>query len=456
MKCYSNPIMEHDEVPVPDDNKLKEYISDWEHRESRHQEKRPDHHACYVISFQEGSECSNKLAEILSLVKSQGDRILGQEVISIGKPNPRTVLGSGKIKEIASRALVLGSDQLVLDAELSPSQLRNVEDVAGMDVCDRESVILNVFLRHARTRKSKIQIEIAQLEYLRPRIRGLGLDMDQQASSLVTGRGPGETASAMLARKLDHRLSELKKALAKISKTGSLQRRGRSGSSQVTLVGYTNAGKTSLMNALTGEDLSAKNRPFETLDTTTRRLSGHGGDVLLSDTVGFIRNLPERLFDSFESTLDIIKDAALLLVVVDVSDGEKALHVETTMNVLDRLDAGGIPMMFVFNKSDCLDRKPPYDELKRICKGRPWVCLSSGDQKAVSNLKASILAKVRTGQSVSDIHVPYDAKDVFSMIYARCRVLQSEAGQSGMRMVFEGPQGTVSKIESMVGEENHG
>src|SRR5690606_24589381 len=163
--------------------------------------------------------------------------------------------------------------------------------------------ILNVFERNAATRRARAQVEIAHLEYLRPRIRGIGLNMDQQMGGSNKARGPGETASELLARQLDGRIAELRRRLEQLKRSDASGRKHRAGTSRVVLVGYTNAGKTSLMNALTHAGLSAKDRPFETLDTTSRRLSSHGGDVLLSDSVGFIRRLPERLFASFESTL---------------------------------------------------------------------------------------------------------------------------------------------------------
>lgn len=175
---------------------------------------------------------------------------------------------------------------LVLDAELTPSQMRNLEDLAGIPICDREGVILNVFLKHASTRRSRVQVEMAQLEYLRPRIRGVGIDMDQQIGGMVGSRGPGETASELLARKLDGRMAELKKLQLKFRRSEQQQRQQRGDCQRIVLVGYTNAGKTSLMNALTAETLSARDRPFETLDTTSRSLSRHGQKVLISDTVG--------------------------------------------------------------------------------------------------------------------------------------------------------------------------
>ncbi len=453
MKFYSEPIAEHEEVPIADEGRLENLIHSWEQRETLPDKHISESNNCYVVSLVKEEEHSGQLTEIMSLVRTQGDHIVGHETVRLLKPNPRTLIGTGKSKEIAARAAESGADLLVVDAELSPSQMRNLEDTAGIGVCDREAVILNVFMKHARTRRAKVQVEIAHLEYLRPRIRGLGLDMDQQASSIVTGRGPGETASAMLARKLDGRLSELKKALSKIKKTATVQRVRRTSCKQVTLVGYTNAGKTSLMNALAGVKLSARNRPFETLDTTTRCLSCHGGDVLLSDTVGFIRRLPDRLFASFESTLEGIKDASLLVLVADVSDNEKELHLATTLKVLAKLGAEMIPILYVFNKIDLLDNEPSFEELNRLTQGRKFICLSSHDRDGVGFLRDSILTEVRSEQYSTQLFVPYRASDVFSMVYAQCRVVSADAENDGLLFTLEGEPHIVAKIEAMINQE---
>jgi GTP-binding protein HflX len=301
-------------------------------------------------------------------------------------------------------------------------------------------------MKHARTRRARIQVEAAHLEYLRPRIRGLGLDMDQQAFSIVTGRGPGETASAMLARKLDGRLNELKKALSKIKKTDTTQRVKRSSCKRITLIGYTNTGKTSLMNALAGVNLSAEDKPFETLNSTTRCLSNHGGDVLLSDTVGFIRRLPNRLLASFESTLEVIKEASLLVLVVDISDNEKELHLNTTLDLLAKLKADKIPRIYVFNKLDLLDDEPSYNSLARLSQGHKFVTLSSHSQDAVNRLRDTLLAAVRSEQHPIRVFVPYSNSDVLSTIYGKCRVVSTDAATDGLFFTLEGESHVVTKI----------
>ena len=343
MKFHSKAIVEHDEVPLADDGQWEQLIEHWAARHSGPGQPGTEGTRCYVVSVGDwGDEVERdaQLAEILGLVRAQGNPVVGHETLRRARPEPRTYLGRGAASQIAARAREQGATMLVVDAELSPSQTRNLEDVAGLSVCDREAVILDVFARHARTRKARIQVEIAHLEYLRPRIRGLGLDMDQQTGGMVKARGPGETASELLARRLDGRLAELRKQFARLVRAGVTQRKAREASARVVLVGYTNAGKTSLMNALTDAGLSARDLPFETLDTTSRCLTRHGGDVIISDTVGFIRRLPARLLESFQTTLAEIVEASLVTVVVDLSDPEWRMHVETTDAQIAELGAG--------------------------------------------------------------------------------------------------------------------
>jgi GTP-binding protein HflX len=447
MKIYSKPVAEHAEVPVADEGRLEELVLKWENREKNTEIKFSENNKCYVVSLVTDDDVSGQLSEILSLVRTQGDHVVGYETVRALNPNPRTLIGKGKAQEIAERASNCGADLLVLDAELSPSQMRNLEDVTGIAISDREAVILNVFMKHARTRRARVQVEIAHLEYLRPRIRGLGLDMDQQASSIVTGRGPGETASAMLARKLDGRLAELKKALLKIKKTDATQRMNRSSCKQITLIGYTNAGKTSLMNALAGETLSARDKPFETLDSTTRCLSTHGGDILLSDTVGFIRRLPNRLFASFESTLQEIRESDLLVIVVDISDIEKELHLEVATTLLEKLKADKIPRIYVFNKTDLLDAEPPYDVLARLSDGHKFVAVSSCNQGSVGKLQKMLLAAARSRQIPARVFVPYSRSDILSIVYGKCRVVRTDASEDGLYITVEGDPHIITKIK---------
>jgi GTP-binding protein HflX len=449
MKFHSKPIDEHTEVPLADDGRWEEQVAHWTEREEGPERQADGQNACYVVSVHSWKEPTHEqaqLAEILALVQAQGDRVVGHETYRLRRLDPRTYLGSGTCEAIAARAKAAGADMLVLDAELSPSQTRNMEDATGIAVCDREAVILNVFLRHAKTRKARIQVEIAHLEYLRPRIRGIGLDMDQQAGGMMASRGPGETRSELLARQLDGRLIELRKQSAKLERAGETQRSGRESTRRIALVGYTNAGKTSLMNALTEAGLSARDMPFETLDTTSRALTRHGGDVLISDTVGFIRRLPARLLASFESTLAEIREASLLAIVVDLSDPEWTMHLDTTHGMLEKLGATDIPRYYIFNKVDRVEQVPPEESLRERSQGHPFTVLSSHDAAAVARLEEELIAAARHGHRQVQLFVPYEAGDVIALVYASCRVLEAKAIDNGMMFSLEAADDVLAKI----------
>lgn len=456
LKFNSKPVSEHSEVPLADDGALEKLSLDWSARESPPVVGDDEGSACYVVSV--GSDRdpiarAAQLAEILALVQHQGGRVVGQELCDITEPNPRTLLGKGTAQAVAERARGCGATMLVLDAELSPSQTRNLEDATGIAVCDREAVILNVFLRHARTRRAKIQVEIAQLEYLRPRIRGVGLDMDQQTGGNKNARGPGETASELMARKLDGRLKELRSALASSETSSMTQRKQRSDCHRIALVGYTNAGKTSLMNALTGAGLAARDRPFETLDTTSRCLTRHGGEIVVSDTVGFIRRLPERLLASFASTLSELTEASLLALVIDLSDPEHELQLLTTLELLEKVGASGVPRFYVWNKVDRLSRPPDEEYLAELSDGHPFMALSSGDAAAVAELESKLIAAARVREVELDIRVPYAAAQTLSLIYANCRVLDTQANDTGLALRIVGASAAISRIKHSLKKE---
>jgi len=457
MKFYSKPILEHNEVPLADDGRLEKIISRWKNRDLPKQKQtlaQPSNR-CYVVSVVEPKDPhpNGKLTEILGLVKAQGDQINGHEIYYHSNINSKTFLGKGIASAIASRATELEANMLVLDADLSPSQMRNLENIIGLPICDREAVILNVFLSHAKTQRSRNQVEIAQLEYLRPRIRGLGLNMDQQAGGIMRGRGPGETASELMARRLDKRLAQLQKSSKKLNQAGMCQRKKRANCHRIALVGYTNAGKTSLMNALTDADLSARNMPFETLDTTTRCLNQHqSGNILLSDTVGFIRKLPEHLLASFESTLAEIKETNLLVVVLDVSDPEKELHLKTTEQLLVKFKADDLPRFYVFNKLDKLSKLPPPEYFNNLSRNYPFMSLSCIDKKAVSELKNKLLNQLKKEQQIVKVFVPYSANQLIQKIYAKCHVIDTRSNHTGLNFILEGQPKILSQIKRSIKE----
>ena len=453
MQFKSNPLEEHSEVPLADEGRFEQLLERWRGRDPAAsaapiEGQTPAYLVCVGAWDEESlAQAHAQLAELVALVGAQGGQVLGSELCRRTRFDPRTYLGSGTAEAIAERARAAGATLLILDAELSPSQTRNLEDLTGLSVSDREAVILNVFLRHARTRKARIQVEIAQLEYLRPRIRGIGLDMDQQAGGLMNARGPGETASELLARQLDGRLIELRRHYTRLERSGERRRERRAGCERIALVGYTNAGKTSLMNALTAAELSARDMPFETLDTTTRCLTRHGGEVLLTDTVGFIRRLPARLLASFETTLAEIRESSLIALVVDLSDPEWEMHLETTAAVLARLDAAALPRLVVFNKLDRVAEPPHEERLEALCEGHPHLLVSCEDDVSVGALRAALIDTARRDHRRARLVFAYASSELISRAYARCRVLEAEALAEGLALTLEGPAHVVTALE---------
>ncbi|MBI5510416.1 MAG: GTPase HflX [Deltaproteobacteria bacterium] len=453
MKINSDPVEEHREVPLGDDGRWEEIVAHWRDRSDRASEPRQET-ACYVVSvgqWRESYEREAQLSEILALTHALGNVVVGCETRELRRLDPRTLIGRGTCEAIGARATAKGARVLVVDAELSASQARNIEEATGLSVRDREGVILNVFLRHARTPKARIQVEIAQLEYLRPRIRGVGLVMDQQTGGAVNSRGPGETASELLARQLDARLEALRHAFGKELRAAETQRNSRSNCRRIALVGYTNAGKTTLMNGLTGAALSARDMPFETLDTTSRSLTRHGGDVLLSDTVGFIRRLPARLLASFESTFAEAREASLLAVVVDVSDVEWRMHLATTHELLSRLKADAIPRFYVFNKADRLGTPAAEDTLNEAAQGHEHATLCGHDAEAVTRLRDALIRAVRGGRHVR-LLVPYAATRAMSLVYSKCRVIAAEPEATGVRFDLDADAMVLTQLEKALAE----
>jgi GTP-binding protein HflX len=449
MRIHSKPVEEHAEVPLADDSRWEAIVAHWQRREQPNAVVTSAGNACYLLSVHrhdDSGDAKAQLAEIASLVVSQGDRIVGTELHQLHRPDPRTLIRSGIAERIGLAARDAGADLLVVDAELTPSQTRNLEDATGLPVADREAVILNVFERHATTPRARAQVELAHLEYLRPRIRGIGLNMDQQAGGVMGSRGSGDTASELLARRMDDRLTELRRRLEQIKRADEGRRQHRSRAFRVALTGYTNAGKTSLMNALCHVELSVRDRPFETLDTTTRCLTRHGGDVLLSDTVGFIRRLPDRLFASFESTLAEVTEASLLLVVIDVSDPELEEHLRLIETVLGPLGAATLPRLVVFNKSDRPNAARPAEELERLAGGHAHLTASARDLRSVNGVREAILAAARARLAVREIFVPYDRGELGGRVYAQCRVLRAHATSRGTQFLIEGAPPIVEQL----------
>lgn len=296
------------------------------------------------------------LDELAQLASTAGAAVVGRTVQKLDSPNPATYIGKGKLEEIIAQRGMVEYDIVLFDDELSPSQQRNLEDALKVKVIDRTALILDIFARRARTREGALQVELAQHEYLLPRLAGQWSHLERLGGGIGT-RGPGETQLETDRRLIRGRISRLKSQLDQVRRHRALyrQRRAKAGVPVVALVGYTNAGKSTLMNALTGADVLAENRLFATLDPVTRRVRMPGGGFfLLTDTVGFIQKLPAQLVAAFRATLEELTDADLLLHVVDITHPNAAEQAETVEQTLAELAVAQKPRLTVLNKVDAL------------------------------------------------------------------------------------------------------
>ncbi len=311
-------------------------------------------------------EVETSLDELARLLDTAGGEVFARVIQVKDSFDPRTCIGSGKVKEIAELCRDNVINLVVFDFELSPAQIRNLEEDIGEDVrvIDRSMLILDIFALHAVSGEGKLQVELAQLKYSAPRLMGHGKDMSRLGGGIGT-RGPGETKLESDRRHLKEKVAILERRLEELEHNREVMRaqRDRSGLLKVALVGYTNAGKSTLLNALTGAGVLSEDKLFATLDPTTRKLMLPGGEtVLLTDTVGFIRKLPHHLVNAFKSTLDEARYADILLIVSDISDPEAEEHIKVAESVIDELGASNKPKLYIFNKCDLLQgRIPEYD-----------------------------------------------------------------------------------------------
>jgi GTP-binding protein HflX len=310
-----------------------------------------------VESARRGALSANdSLEELAQLAETAGADVTGSTSQRLDSPHPATYVGKGKLAEIVSQREAVPYDTLILDDELSPTQQRHLEDATGAKVIDRTALILDIFARRAQTREGRLQVELAQLEYLLPRLAGQWSHLERLGGGIGT-RGPGETQLETDRRLLRGRIGVLKRQLEEVRRHRSLYRRNRvrQGLSIVALVGYTNAGKSTLMNALTGAGVPAQDRPFETLDPVTRRIQlGPDQPVLLTDTVGFIQKLPTQLVAAFRATLEELEDADVLLHVIDVTHPNAEHQRETVESTLRSLGLEQQPRLELLNKVDTL------------------------------------------------------------------------------------------------------
>ncbi len=334
---------------------------------------------------------------------------------------------------------------VIVDSDLSPSQLRNLESAAGVTVLDRTGVIIEIFSRHANTRAAKLQVEIAKLTYVAPRLRETGGSADQQGGG---GKGSGESALELDRRRIRDRIKELKSELNSIGNEHAVRRARRQQEITVALVGYTNAGKSSLMRALTGSEVLVANKLFATLDTTIRPLFPETKPkVLLSDTVGFIKKLPHDLVASFKSTLDEALHASLLLFVVDSADPAFRSQIEVTRKVLTEVGATDVPQLLLLNKKDCLTT----EEVESLKSEFPdALFISTRDKDDLKNLREKIMSFFETDMVDEEIFVPFSAKGIIGDLRSRMRVLSETYDENGVKLKVRGSPNEIAALNKKI------
>lgn len=385
----------------------------------------------------DAEETERGLDELSALIDTAGAEEVARITQRRQAPDPPTYVGKGKAEELKEIALATDCDTVVFDNELTPAQQFNLEKMLGRTAIDRTAVILDIFAQNASSIEGKTQVELAQLRYRLPRLRKRSGSFSQQGGAMsaaggarIGTRGPGETQLETDRRRLVRRIHKLEADLKDIANHRDTQRKQRRGSrtQRVAIVGYTNAGKSTLLNRLTDAGVLVQDRLFATLDATTRRLDLPGGEkVLCTDTVGFVRKLPHQLVEAFKSTMQVAADAHLLVHVVDCTAADVAGNIEAVHTVLREIDAGDVPQLFAFNKSD-LDPETAATLVKRH-PGSVAFSAIAGD--GVDALLEAIGTQLRAMQPVVELLVPYERGDVLAAIHREGEVLVESHGEKG-------------------------
>ena len=385
------------------------------------------------------------LTELELLVETAGGIVSGKVVQRISKINASTFIGKGKANQLINQASELGVKILIFDDELTPAQIKNYHKISEkLKVLDRSGLILDIFKRHAKTKEATTQVELAYLEYLLPRLTRQWTHLERQMGGIGTRAGMGETQIEIDRRLIRTKITKLKKNLIQIEKERKIQSLRRSSEFRVSLVGYTNAGKSTLFKALTGADVFIKNQLFATLDTTIRQLSiGSNHSILLSDTVGFIRKLPHNLVASFRSTLKEVLESDLILMVLDVSSDHIKDHIQVIKEVLDSLGAKNIPLIYVLNKVDLITENEKLNVVARDFDDS--VIISAKRHLMLSKLKEAIIEKMEKDYQTLNIKLSYSEGRAIAQIKNTLEVLEEEYEDDIIRMKIRGSKIALKK-----------
>ena len=392
-------------------------------------------------------ETEASLDELALLVDTAGADEVARVHQRRESPDPATFVGKGKANEIKAISEQFDSDTVVFDDELSPGQQFNLEKILKRTALDRTAVILDIFAQNASSQEGKAQVELAQLKYRLPRLRGKAKNLSQQGGGIGT-RGPGETQLEVDRRRLLRRVHKLEADLRQVAKVRQTQAKARKRTSnrRVAIVGYTNAGKSTVLNRLTDAGVLSEDRLFATLDATTRRLQLPGGEaVFMTDTVGFVRKLPTQLVEAFKSTLDVVVDADVLVHVVDGSGVDPYGNIDAVRYVLGEIGAGEVPELLVFNKADINDEPHRLAE-----KHEGSVAISAHSGEGMDDLLNAIGDRLRAMTELCELIVPFDRGDVLAMIHREGQVLSEETTDTAMRMLARLEPSSKSRLAEWV------
>ena len=381
----------------------------------------------HCLSAEENAD-DTSMEELADLLETAGGVCVGTVFQNKDAPDPRTFIGEGKAAEVKELVGAMGADMVVVDNPLSPSQQRVLSEELGVQVLDRAALILDIFAQRARTREGRLQVELAQYQYLLPRLLGMWTHLERQEGAIGT-RGPGETQLETDRRHIRRKIQKLQQELEDVRKVRRTQRRRREKNAMpvVALVGYTNAGKSTLLNCLTGSDIPANDRLFDTLDTTTRRWRVDAAqEVLLSDTVGFIRKLPTHLVEAFKATLEELTYADVLLHVIDLSNPEWEAQADVVDRLIDQLGAAHTPCIRVFNKCDAYLGILPH--------GENIVCISARSGEGAAELTERVRAILGRADHHVTLLLPYAQGALLETLHRDCAVLRTDYRDDGIAL----------------------